>query len=103
MRILHVVPSYIPAWRYGGPIRSVHGLCAAVAARGHEVHVATTSIDGDRDSQVELNAPVDIDGVTVWYFSCAALRRFYYSAKMYRFMHESMAAWDLVHTHSVFL
>lgn len=103
MRILHVVPSYIPAWRYGGPIRSVHGLCAALAARGHNVEVATTNVDGDRDSDVDLRNPVDIDGVKVRYFPCTALRRLYYSVPMYRFMNESMKTWDLVHTHSVFL
>jgi glycosyltransferase involved in cell wall biosynthesis len=103
VRILHVVPSYIPAWRYGGPIRSVHGLCAALAARGHDVEVATTNVDGDRDSGVPLQVPVDIDGVTVRYFPCTRLRRLYYSAPMYRFMDESMRGWDLVHTHSVFL
>jgi hypothetical protein len=46
MRILHVVPSYLPAVRYGGPIFAVHGLCRALAARGHEVQVFTTNIDG---------------------------------------------------------
>lgn len=58
MRILHVVPSYIPAYRYGGPIRSVHGLCKALAVRGHEVHVFTTNVDGEKDSDVPLGVPV---------------------------------------------
>ena len=39
MKILHVVPTYVPAWKHGGPIRSVHGLCKALAARGHQVTV----------------------------------------------------------------
>ena len=34
LKILHVVPTYVPAWRHGGPIRAVHGLCRALAARG---------------------------------------------------------------------
>ena len=46
MKILHVVSSYLPAVRYGGTIVSVHGLCKALAARGHDVHVFTTSVDG---------------------------------------------------------
>ena len=40
MRILHVTPTYLPAVRYGGPIRSVHGLAKAQAARGHDVGAA---------------------------------------------------------------
>ena len=26
MKILHVIPSFAPAWRYGGPIHSAVGL-----------------------------------------------------------------------------
>ena len=55
MRILHVVPTYIPAFRYGGPIYSVHGLCKVLAGLGHDIHVFTTNnADGDRDSDVPL-------------------------------------------------
>ncbi|MGZ5617130.1 MAG: glycosyltransferase [Usitatibacter sp.] len=103
MKLLHVVPSYIPAWRYGGPIRSVHGLCAALAARGHEVEVVTTNVDGDASSDVPLDVPVRIDGVVVRYFPSTRLRRLYYSPPMYRYLRQSMRQWDLVHTHSVFL
>ena len=53
MRILHVVPSYLPAVRYGGPIFAVHGLCRALAARGHEVQVFTINIDGPGISPTE--------------------------------------------------
>ena len=47
MRLLHVVPTYLPAWHHGGPIRAVHGLCKALAARGHEVTVFTTDVETD--------------------------------------------------------
>ena len=47
MKILHVVPTYYPATRYGGPIRSVHGLASALASQGHDVHVYTTNVDGE--------------------------------------------------------
>jgi glycosyltransferase involved in cell wall biosynthesis len=103
MRLLHVVPTYIPAWRYGGPIYSVHGLCKALAARGHEVHVATTNVDGKGDTPVSLTEPVDIEGVAVHYFPSTRLRRLYRSPPMHRFMSRSIERWDLVHTHSVFL
>lgn len=52
MRILHVVPSYLPAMRYGGPIYSVHALCAALARLGHDVNVYTTNVDGPGVSDV---------------------------------------------------
>ena len=68
LRILQVVPTYFPAVRYGGPIRSVHFLAKALAERGHEVHVFTTSVDGPHDLDVPLATPVNIDGVLVRYF-----------------------------------
>ena len=103
MRLLHVVPTYFPAVRYGGPIRSVHGLCAALAARGHDVHVFTTNVDGLGDSAVPLCRPVDMDGVKVWYFPCRWLRRLYWSPPMRRILKQEVGGFDLVHLHSVFL
>src|SRR6185503_18906160 len=100
MRILHVVPTYIPAWRYGGPIHSVHGLCRALAARGHEVSVATTNVDGNQDSNVPLYRAVRLDGVDVHYFPSTLLRRLYYSPPMRRFIRDRLPQLDIVHTHS---
>ena len=103
MRLLHVVPTYFPAIRYGGPIHSVHGLCAALAARGHAVHVFTTNVDGPGDSAVPLCRPVDMDGVKVWYFPSRRLRRLYWSPLMARTLTKEVGRFDLVHLHSVFL
>jgi len=103
MRLLHVVPTYFPAVRYGGPIHSVHGLCAALAARGHYVHVFTTNVDGPGDSAVPLGRPVDMDGVKVWYFPSRRLRRLYWSPAMGRMLKQEVGGFDLVHLHSVFL
>ena len=103
MKILHVVPTYLPAVRYGGPIYCVHGLCRALVRLGHEVHVFTTSVDGDSDSEVVLGQPVDLDGVKVWYFSSTRLRRLYYSPPMKRILQNMTGEFDLLHLHSVFL
>lgn len=103
MRLLHVVASYHPAVRYGGTIVSVHGLAAALAARGHEVHVYTTSVDGERDSDVPHNQPVVIDGVNVWYFRSPHLRRLYRSPDLRAHLARTVAGFDVVHTHAVFL
>jgi glycosyltransferase involved in cell wall biosynthesis len=103
MRILHVVPSYIPAYRYGGPIYSVHGLCRALAARKHDVHVYTTNVDGDSDSNVPLGSQVDIDSVKVSYFPSRYARRLYWSPPMKKALRESVANFDLLHLHSIFL
>lgn len=103
MKILHIVPTYIPAYRYGGPIRSVHGLCKGLAQLGHEVHVFTTNVDGSGNSNVPLGVPVDIDGVKVCYYPSNILRRLYRSQHMKKVLKQSVNSFDLVHLHSVFL
>src|SRR5512144_1838241 len=103
MRILHVVPSYLPAARYGGPIFAVHGLCRALAARGHHVEVFTTNVDGPYNSAVPLRIPIPLDGVRVTYFPSEALRRLYWSPPLGRALHADLASFTVVHLHSVFL
>ncbi|HEY0160275.1 MAG TPA: glycosyltransferase [Thermoanaerobaculia bacterium] len=99
MKILHVVPTYLPARRYGGPIVAVHGLCKALVARGHEVDVFTTNVDGDRTLDVPLATPVDLDGVKVHYFP-ARNRRLYWSPRM---PFARAGQYDVVHIHAVYL
>jgi len=103
MRILHVVPTYLPATRYGGPIYSVHGLCKALVNNGHEVHVFTTNVDGSADSPVPLLQPVEMDGVKIWYFPSQYLRRLYLSPLLMKCLREEITGFDIVHLHSVFL
>lgn len=104
LRILQVVATYYPAVRYGGPIRSVHGLAAALAKRGHDVHVYTTNVDGDSVLDVPVDRPVDLDGVKVHYFPVsAALKRLYWSPALERRVRDSIAEFDVLHTHAVFL
>jgi glycosyltransferase involved in cell wall biosynthesis len=103
MRILHVVPTYLPAVRYGGPIFAVHGLCRALAARGHEVQVFTTNIDGPGITPTPIATPVDLDGVQVRYFPCPLFKRLYWSPALGRVLHHEIDKFDLAHLHSVFL
>lgn len=103
LKIVQVVASYLPAVRYGGTIVSVHGLCRALAARGHEVDVLTTSVDGPGDSPVVHGEPVLIDGVRVWYFQSRHLRRLYYAPHLAAALRRQLAATDIVHTHAVYL
>jgi glycosyltransferase involved in cell wall biosynthesis len=103
MKILHVVPTYLPAVRYGGPIYSVHALCQRLAAIGHQVHVFTTSVDGPKDSDVPHDRTVDLDGVQVHYCRSGWFRRLYYSADLAAQLGSAVSQFDVVHLHSVFL
>jgi glycosyltransferase involved in cell wall biosynthesis len=102
VKILHVVPTYLPARRYGGPIVAVHGLCKALVARGHQVDVFTTNVDGDRTLDVPVATPVDVEGVQVRYFP-SAYRRLYWSPDMRRAFERDVRHYDVVHIHAVYL
>jgi glycosyltransferase involved in cell wall biosynthesis len=103
LRILHVVPTYLPATRYGGPIYSVHGLARGLSDLGHDVHVFTTNVDGEKDSDVALGRAIDMDGVKVWYFATGRLRRIYRSAGLGKALTQLVRRFDVAHLHSVFL
>jgi len=98
-----VVPTYVPAWRHGGPIAAVHGLCKALAARGHEVTVFTTDVHGAGALDVPRATPVAVDGVAVWYFPVTSPRRLYRSPALGAALAARVPGFDLVHLHSVFL
>jgi glycosyltransferase involved in cell wall biosynthesis len=103
MKLLHVSASYLPATRYGGTIVSVHGLCHALARRGHDVHVYTTSVDGDGNSSVPHGVPVDVEGVKVWYFHSPQARRLYYAPAMASALQAHIGEFAVVHTHAIYL
>ena len=67
------------------------------------MHVFTTNVDGQADSNVPLGVPVDMDGVKVWYFPVPFLRRLYWSPRLGQALQLQMRSFDIVHTHSVFL
>jgi glycosyltransferase involved in cell wall biosynthesis len=101
MKILHVVPYYLPAWRYGGPIFAVHGLCKELVRLGHDVHVFTTNADGDGTLAVPIGTAVEIDGVKVWYFG-VSWKRLFRAPGLKKAMNERLASFDVVHIHTCF-
>ena len=103
MKIAHVVPTYYPALRYGGPIRAVHGLCKHLVARGHIVDVFTTNADGDGVLQSKYTDMTDVDGVNVQYFPVRQPRRLYYSPRLSEALEKQIAEFDVLHLHSTFL
>ena len=103
MRILHVVPTYLPAVRYGGPIFAVHSLCRALVSRGHEVEVYTTNVDGPNNIPGSSGATVNLDGVLVRYFACNFLRRLYWAPSLAQALREKIGGFDVAHLHSVYL
>ncbi len=103
MRILQVVPTYLPARRHGGPVFAVHGLARALLARGHEVQVFTTNLDGRGSLDVPDAEPVSLDGVRVRYFAAGWPRRLHRAPGMASALRAEAARIDVMHLHSLFL
>jgi glycosyltransferase involved in cell wall biosynthesis len=103
MRILHVIPTYLPATRYGGPIVAVHALARALTARGHDVEVVTTNVNGAGVSPVPLGTRVEIDSVPVRYFASPWVKRLCFAPAMASVLRAEIHQFDVVHLHSVFL
>lgn len=103
MHILIFAPNYLPATRYGGPVRSTHGLARGLVAEGHEVTVLTTDVDGPGRLDVPLDRAVDMDGVLVRYCPIRTPERLYYSPDMARLADAMMPTVDAVHINGLFL
>lgn len=68
MKILHYIPTYAPAWGYGGPVRSVSNLCEGMVELGHEVTVFTSNAGLSGTDAVVPDRLVKRNGVDVYYF-----------------------------------
>lgn len=102
MKILHIVPTYFPACRQGGPISSVHYLNKWLVKKGVDVTVYTTNIDGPCVLDVPLNQLVNVDDVKVFYFP-VTFRPWQYSYSLHRFLAKNVDNFDAVHITSTFL
>ncbi len=102
MRILHVVPCYLPGRRYGGPIASVHGLGMHLVARGHSVTVFTTDQDGFEPLAPPASERAVIDGVEIRYHAARAPRRIHRAPSMRAALRERIGEFDVCHLHGLY-
>lgn len=102
MRVLHVVPNYYPAVRYGGPIVSVRRLCEELAQQGLEVDVATTNGDGPGDLDVPTDRWKELGGVRVRYFRRWPRVGYATSRALAMFLKAETAGYDLIHVAGAF-
>lgn len=105
MKILCISPGYFPAFRFGGPVASVHGLNKALVRKGIEVMVFATN--AGLGNSVPVDQEVDVEGVKAIYFSFAKLFEFtgatgwQFSWKMTRALKSELKKFDLAHIHAV--
>jgi glycosyltransferase involved in cell wall biosynthesis len=104
MKILHIIPTYLPSVNSRGVIDAMHFLNKQLVRKGVEVSVYTTNSDGVGGYlDVPTGKEVDIDGVKVFYFEISFPRRWCNSRAMRKFLAKTTASFDVVHITSVFL
>jgi len=95
MRVLHVIPSV--SERSGGPATAIVPMCRALAERGVEVVLATTShgLTPAQTDQVK-------ERVTARIFPVQVGESFKYSRPLKTWLDDNVKEFDLVHVHAVF-
>jgi len=69
MEVIHISPSYKPAYEYGGPTMSVSQLCEQMQKCGLKLQVLTTTANGAAELAVSTGIRYMVAGVPVKYFS----------------------------------
>lgn len=100
MKILHIIPSYKPAYIYAGVIESVSRLCEGLAEAGHIVHVFTTTANGKIELEVTPGMEVDVNGVKVKYFRRITKDPTHVSPALWVHLLKHCREYDVVHIHT---
>jgi glycosyltransferase involved in cell wall biosynthesis len=97
MRVLYICPYYKPAYVYGGPVQCIASSCEGLVQAGAQVTVFTTNANGAVRLDVPLQQPVDVEGVTVWYFPLVLHGlSFFYSPSLAKVVNIRVSEFDLV-------
>lgn len=101
MKTLHVTPYFAPAFRYGGPPRSILGLCRGLRSAGVDAEVLTTTADGALEVPNDVVHRGEYEGVPVRYLRVSFPRRYFNAAGLSRALRETLPSVDLVHVHGL--
>ena len=101
MRVLHVSAYFAPAWDYGGPPRSMLGLCQALRHRGVDARVFTTTACGNQPDLPVSSDWEDESGVPVRRFKRSLPKRFFGSRTLRSALRREGASFDLIHVNGL--
>jgi len=99
MRVLHVTPYFAPAFCYGGPPRSILGLCRGLRQAGVEVSVLTTSANGDTELSPEVTHAGFYAGIPVRYLPRSYPKLYFHARGLVNVLEADIHEYDLVHLH----
>jgi glycosyltransferase involved in cell wall biosynthesis len=100
MNILHISPSYKPAFIYGGTTVSISKLCESLVEIGHTVTVLSTTANGQTELPEQSKIPVDVSGVKVYYFRRLTKDHTHFSPALLYFLWNHVKNYEVIHIHS---
>ena len=100
MKILFVVPSYKPAYIYGGTIVVIYMLAEQLAMQGHDISVYTTNANGHVDLEVATGVEMLVEGVKVTYFKRLTGDHTHVAPALWKRLFSTVKSFDVVHIHS---
>jgi glycosyltransferase involved in cell wall biosynthesis len=101
LSVLHVSPYFAPAYRYGGPPRSILGLCRALSRAGARVEACTTTADGSEGLPPSPPDGEVVDGIRVHRLPLTRPRRVFAARGMASHLARRLDTFDLVHVHGL--
>lgn len=100
MKILQICAAYKPAYIYGGPTMSVSMLSEQLIKAGLHTEVYTTTANGKEELPVDINIPVNVDGVTVTYFKRITKDHSHFSPVLLKNLWKNVRGFNVVHIHA---
>lgn len=104
-KILYVVPYFVPAWSYGGPVKVTYDFARELAGLGYEVTVATTDVLDKKSRNKILHE--NMGGIDVVRFKNISNRtarslNFYTPIGFKGWLKQNISKFDIVHIHEFF-
>jgi glycosyltransferase involved in cell wall biosynthesis len=100
MKILFIIPSYKPAYIYGGTVVVSSLLAESLVKQGNDVTVYTTTANGKTELNVEAGKEKIVDGVKVIYFKRLTKDHSHISLALWQKTFRTASHFDVVHLHS---
>ena len=101
MRVVHSSAYFAPAYVYGGPPRTLLGLCHAQRETGIDVRVVTTSANGDGELPADITAATEYEGVPVTYSRRIRPGVLFFAPGFRGAMIRALSSADLLHIHGL--
>jgi glycosyltransferase involved in cell wall biosynthesis len=98
---VHVCAYFAPAFVYGGPPRSLLGLCRAQRNAGVDVRVVTTTANGDRELGDSVVVRGEYEGIPVRYCARAWPRSIFRAPSIGDAVADALREADVLHIHGL--